>query len=641
LKVIERVLDVTSNLEGEKIDMSIDQSALHFIMSVLTDLYSDPEMAIIREYSTNAFDAHIEDAVSRPIEVTTPSPLSPYFRVRDYGLGLDDDDIREVYSLYGASTKRGSDDVVGMLGLGCKSALTYTDQFTLSGIKDGLCTQVAISRDEDGSGSMTVVDQYPTDEPSGVEIVIPAKQGNRIEEKAKNFFRFWKPGTVLLDGKEPKLIQGMKISDDLLLTNEVDQSYVVMGNVPYPAPVLDEGRRWTEWPTVAFVEIGTVQFTPSRESLQMTALTKATLATVKERVKTEKEAAYLKLLDACATPQEALALSLNSGYIGVAVKAEYKGQEIPGSVSAPLREKFIVAPAVKRYRQKGWSTDRVIANNTWPKTIWLTDFDGEDFSAHKRKKLDQWASKNDLGSFEYYVLLKDAQIPSTVTEWIDPSMVYSWNDPKAEKIKVERNAQGTRVSGSYKAYVNGQYVYSLLAADIDTSKPIFYADRFFMAKNHGLIRNKYSEYTMVILGRNRINKFKRDFPSAKELHEACMELASKWVEKLTETQKLMLHLRTLSSTDKLKKFDESLVDDPDFKVAIAASKMKDAKLFEEYQRYGTLAQLTKVDWKNPLNKYPLLTNLPGYVIMNADMKSHTYLYVNAVYAAEQEAQNAV
>src|SRR6476469_3924392 len=144
-------MDVTSTLQGVKISMKINEDALTHIMSFLTDLYSDPEMAVIREYSTNAYDAHVEGFVDRPIEVTLPTNLSPFFRVRDYGAGLDEDDIREIYSQYGASTKRESNDVNGMLGLGCKSALTYTDQFTLTGIKNGICTEVAISRDENGS----------------------------------------------------------------------------------------------------------------------------------------------------------------------------------------------------------------------------------------------------------------------------------------------------------------------------------------------------------------------------------------------------------------------------------------------------------------------------------------------------------
>src|SRR5262245_34262870 len=114
MKPTERVLDVDSTLAGENVRMGIDTSALQHIISVLTDLYSDPELAVIREYSTNALDAHRDAGNPLPIEVTLPTPLAPLFKVRDYGDGLDAEDIRNIYSRYGTSTKRDSNDVVGM-----------------------------------------------------------------------------------------------------------------------------------------------------------------------------------------------------------------------------------------------------------------------------------------------------------------------------------------------------------------------------------------------------------------------------------------------------------------------------------------------------------------------------------------------
>ena len=185
MKPPERILEVDSTLTGERVGMGIDESAMHHIMSVLTDLYSDPELAVIREYSTNALDSHRDAGNPLPIEVTLPTQLAPFFRVRDYGDGLDAEDIRSIYSRYGTSTKRDSDDVVGMLGLGCKSALTYTDQFTLVGTKNGRTVQVSVGRDENGGGSMTIVsDEHTPDAPSGVEVIVPSKRDNAFEKEA-------------------------------------------------------------------------------------------------------------------------------------------------------------------------------------------------------------------------------------------------------------------------------------------------------------------------------------------------------------------------------------------------------------------------------------------------------------------------
>jgi hypothetical protein len=92
------------NLQGETIAVGIKDVRL--IIDRLTDMYSDREMAVLREYSCNALDAHIEAGITSPIEVSTPGPLAPFLTIRDFGVGLCLEDIREIYSQYGASTKR-------------------------------------------------------------------------------------------------------------------------------------------------------------------------------------------------------------------------------------------------------------------------------------------------------------------------------------------------------------------------------------------------------------------------------------------------------------------------------------------------------------------------------------------------------
>ena len=56
-----------STFTGQSIEMSIDTNSLAHIMSVLTNLYSDPEMAVLREYSCNARDSHLAVGQTRPI----------------------------------------------------------------------------------------------------------------------------------------------------------------------------------------------------------------------------------------------------------------------------------------------------------------------------------------------------------------------------------------------------------------------------------------------------------------------------------------------------------------------------------------------------------------------------------------------
>ena len=91
------------------------------LMTILRDtLYSDKVLAVLREYSSNAWDAHREAGKpTLPIKITMPTDMEPTLSIRDWGLGLSPVDVFEVFTQYGASTKRDNDNAVGMLGIGC------------------------------------------------------------------------------------------------------------------------------------------------------------------------------------------------------------------------------------------------------------------------------------------------------------------------------------------------------------------------------------------------------------------------------------------------------------------------------------------------------------------------------------------
>ena len=264
------VSTVESNISGESIQMTIDESSLQHIMSVLTDLYSDTRLATIRELSTNARDAQIDAGRGHlPIEVSTPNGLSPSFKVRDSGVGLSLDDIRNVFSKYGASTKRGSNDVNGMLGLGAKAPLTYTSSFTVTSTKDGETNVVSVGRNEDGGGYMEIVATFPNVAGSGTEIQVPVPQHESaiFRDKIERFFKYWEAGTVKIDGvlNEGWNWSGYIKIDDRTYVSEGFGSggTIVMGGVAYPAPFDSE----LQVPFVHFADIGAVVFSPSRESL--------------------------------------------------------------------------------------------------------------------------------------------------------------------------------------------------------------------------------------------------------------------------------------------------------------------------------------------------------------------------------------
>jgi len=99
--------------------MSLDLDSAQILMQMLSkNLYSDAVGSTIRECASNALDSHA--GVDKPIVVsfkanTESSNLE--FSVEDFGIGLDADDVKNIISKYGKSTKRNSNTELGMMGL--------------------------------------------------------------------------------------------------------------------------------------------------------------------------------------------------------------------------------------------------------------------------------------------------------------------------------------------------------------------------------------------------------------------------------------------------------------------------------------------------------------------------------------------
>jgi hypothetical protein len=260
-------------------------------MTLLTNLYKDPELAVIREYYTNALDAHVAAGVTdKHVLVTLPSWDSPTYVVQDFGVGMSEEDIKNIYAQYGASTKRNTNDQVGAFGLGCKSALTIATQFTVVSVKDGMKTTALISKTESGVNTINIINSMDTLDGNGTTVKIPVPDQFSFNNKANRFFIFSAPGLVKVNGSEPKhVLDGLtevKDSKDdskivYLAPNGYGASYLIMGNVGYELSnneveasltrlKRESSRTFVNMPKYFPVPIGSVDLTPSREGLRFT-----------------------------------------------------------------------------------------------------------------------------------------------------------------------------------------------------------------------------------------------------------------------------------------------------------------------------------------------------------------------------------
>lgn len=272
----------------------IKETGLAHIFNVLRNqLYSDKILAVIREYSANAIDAHAEiGKQSTPIKVTLPNKLNLKLKIRDFGRGLTEKQIGEIYAMYGESTKRGTNAQVGQLGLGCKSAFAYGDNFVINSYVDGTVTSYNAFIDPSQVGRISKLNTQKTDEPNGIEIVVPVSQDDvdSFRLKAIQLFQNFEVKPEV----EGQSIQDA-INDDEVLIGSDDGSWkiiknstsvAVMGNIPYPidAYAMDfDYREDSDLRTIVNlgvrlrVDIGDLEVAASREALQYTKHTKAAI----------------------------------------------------------------------------------------------------------------------------------------------------------------------------------------------------------------------------------------------------------------------------------------------------------------------------------------------------------------------------
>lgn len=139
-------------------------------------LYQNKIESVTREIWSNALDAHVENGnEDEPFEVSFPSVFDPSFRVRDYGISLSHEQVMKMYTTAFHSTKEGTDLQVGKFGLGSKSPFAYTDNFSVTVVKDSEKRFYSAMIGQDLMPRIHLMGREETDEDNGVEVSFPVK----------------------------------------------------------------------------------------------------------------------------------------------------------------------------------------------------------------------------------------------------------------------------------------------------------------------------------------------------------------------------------------------------------------------------------------------------------------------------------
>lgn len=584
----------TGTLGGPSKTMTIQRDAMAHIMSVLTNLYSDAILAVIREYSTNALDAMREAGINRPISVVLPTDYKPTLVIEDYGVGMTTDEILGLYSSYGASTKRGTNEQTGMLGLGSKSALAYSSQFTVRSRKGGVETAALIYLNDKGEGEIKIVDTKATNE-TGTRIEIPVipKDIHSFRKAAEKLFIFWNPEDVTVKGvTQPYGVtekdwtwiskniaiapKGLLDKDNYSWRYNDGKVTVVQGGVPYPidpAKLSDAAKAlYNDLPTnindlVFIAPIGSLQFVPSREALYYTNNTNAALEALFYNYAVSLGNHIESAVSLCKTRPDALRkYDEFRKWLDKGTEVFYKGDLIPASV--PCRclsttttkrsagSSYKTLPMLEQIEKMdlviyGASSSQVDDKGAYALRVLAAGHLTGAYSLTER----YYGSGNSKG-----ILIIEGDLPDG----------WDWYNVKAVKASDLRGKRGVGGSKSQAKTEYQERTWEKVGAGWGKTTKVDPADDkvvYVDAQGRYSIKQNSipSDYTVVMVPGNQHGRFAREFPLAKTPVEVKREAMTKNKVVLDEAASTFLAMNPFPYVDPNKVKD---LLDPDLRTVL-------------------------------------------------------------------------
>lgn len=330
----EKVAKVERSEDFKETAFKIEGSAKAFeILS--SGLYTDIILAIVRELSTNAWDSHVEAGnINEKFLVHLPNSMEPFFSIRDYGTGLSQESVEELYTTYFRSNKTKSNSLNGCLGLGSKSPFAYTDSFQVISYFNGTKYVYNLFKAEAGFPKVALLTIQDTDEVNGLEIIIAVKKEDfsKFCEKANRLYPYFTlPPKVIGNTAGYKKELEEPVMEGTFWKLMKPQNYyhntgskAVMGNIAYPLGrnylSIDSEHRYLIGDNEFIINfsIGDLEITANREELQWNDKTKAALEKAVELLSKEIKEQIEKEFKDCETLWEArVKFSKLFGYNGV------------------------------------------------------------------------------------------------------------------------------------------------------------------------------------------------------------------------------------------------------------------------------------------------------------------------------------
>lgn len=321
----KKQISFASNTGFDGVDAKISQDDMHKLWDILQDPYKNSIGAVVREYVSNSFDSHAEAKFIKENSLeeirneyaiynsVTDEELSElknamsifaddavhvsiskddtgyYWATEDFGVGLSESRVVDVFANYLKSTKESSNNVIGAYGIGSKSGLSYTDIVYIRTRYNGFEYLYFLRKGENGP-RLDFVNKEPTLERNGTQIKIYIKsvkryswesqttpEINRFEEECRNQLAYF--DNVYFDNISTvnnnfTIIKGKNWIYNSAINNGSDNLSICLGKVAYPIDFNVLGIDRINFGLALKFEIGELDVIQTREDIKYTPRSK-------------------------------------------------------------------------------------------------------------------------------------------------------------------------------------------------------------------------------------------------------------------------------------------------------------------------------------------------------------------------------
>lgn len=185
------ILEEKNKIQNTNIDNfnSFKVNISSVAVKAMIDMYTNKELAVVRELLTNAWDSHIAaNNTDIPIDVDLFYTEPNVFRIRDYGTGISEEDMQDYCTIY-HSSKKNSNEQTGCWGVGSKVPFAIVDNYLVTTYYNGIKLTYLMSI-SDSIPKFSLLSKEETTEPNGLELQITTDRVFSLTQSLKEFYMY-------------------------------------------------------------------------------------------------------------------------------------------------------------------------------------------------------------------------------------------------------------------------------------------------------------------------------------------------------------------------------------------------------------------------------------------------------------------